>query len=79
MRMGNVSEEVLRTIGTNRTWLKSYSVVLGLTRNSKTPPGLSMQLLSRLTERDVKAVATDRNIPEVLRQAARRMSAKFQR
>ncbi|MCA1560142.1 MAG: hypothetical protein LC753_19310 [Acidobacteria bacterium] len=75
-KMGNVSEEVLRTIGTNRGWLKNYGVALGLTRNPKTPPALSMQLMHRLNERDVKMLTTDRNVPEVLRLAARKMLVK---
>ena len=37
--MGNVTEEVLRVIGTNRAWLKNYGVVLGLVKNPKTPAG----------------------------------------
>jgi hypothetical protein len=76
VKMGNVSDEVLRIIGTNRTWLKNYGVVLGLTRNPKTPPGLSMQLLHRLTERDLKMLSMDRNVPELLRTTARRLIVK---
>lgn len=75
-KMANVSEDVLRIIGTNRTWLKSYAVALALTRNPKSPPGLSMQLLHRLSEKDMKKISTDRNVPEVLRLAARRLSVK---
>lgn len=78
-KMANVSDEVLRIIGTNRTWLKNYAIVLGLTRNPKTPPGISMQLLHRLSERDQKAVSTDRNVPEALRLAARRQVVKGQK
>jgi hypothetical protein len=78
-KMANVSEDVLRVIGANRTWMKHYGITLGLTRNPKTPPGMSMQLLHRLTDRDVKTVATDRNVPEALRLAARRMTARTQR
>jgi hypothetical protein len=74
--MGNVSEDVLRIIGTNRAWLKNYSVIIGLTRNPKTPPAISMQLMHRLTEKDVKMLAVDRNVPEALRLAARRMMVK---
>jgi hypothetical protein len=76
VKMGNVSEDVLRIIGTNRSWLKNYSVVLGLTRNPKTPPALSMQMMHRLTEKDVKMLTVDRNVPEALRLAARRMMVK---
>jgi len=75
-KMANVSEDVLRIIAMNRTWLKNYGVVLGLVKNPKTPPALSMQLLPRITERDMKMVAVDRNVPEALRLAARKFIVK---
>lgn len=71
-RMANISDEILRIIGTNRAWTKNYGVVAGLTRNPKTPIGLSLTLLSRLNDRDVSALSMDRNVPEPLRAAARR-------
>jgi hypothetical protein len=74
-RMANVSEDVLRTIGTSRAWTRSYTVVSGLIKNPKTPPAISLPLLSRLNERDVKGLVTDRNVPEVLRLAARKVLA----
>jgi hypothetical protein len=72
-RMANVSEDVLRTIGTSRAWTRSYTVVSGLVKNPKTPPAISLPLMSRLNERDVKALITDRNVPEALRLAARKI------
>ena len=55
---------------------KNYGVTLSLVKNSKTPVALSMNLMNRLTESDVKRLATDRNVPEALRLAARKkMSA----
>lgn len=75
-KMGNVSEEVLRVIGTNRSWLKNYGVMLGLVRNAKTPIAISMQLIQRLNERDQKMLAVDRNIPEALRLMARKLIVK---
>ena len=71
-RMANVSEDVLRTIGQTRGWVKNYGIALGLTRNPKTPLALSLTLLHRLTDRDVRAVSIDRNVPEPLRVAARK-------
>lgn len=71
-KMGNVSEEILRTIAMSRAWTKNYSVVLSLVKNSKTPVALTMNLMNRLTESDVKKLSTDRNLPEALRQAARK-------
>jgi hypothetical protein len=72
-RMANVSEEVLRTIGTSRAWIKNYGVAVGLIRNPKTPPAVSMPLVSRLNERDLKLLASDRNVPEALRITARKI------
>ena len=74
-RMGNVSEDVLRIIAHNRAWTKNYSVVLALTKNSKTPVAMSMNLMNRLSERDLATLSTDRNIPEALRVAARKRVA----
>jgi hypothetical protein len=71
-RMGSVGEDVLRTIGQTRAWIKSYGVVSALVKNAKTPVALSMNLLNRLTEADVRRVSIDRNVPEPLRIAARR-------
>ena len=71
-RMANVTEDVLRVIGTNRAWVKNYVVALNLARNPKTPVALSLNLLNRLTERDVKMLTSDRNIPDPVRIAARK-------
>lgn len=75
-KMANVSEEVLRTIAMNRTWVKNYGVVAGLTRNPKTPPGISMQMVQRLNERDLKMLTMDRNVPEAVRLAAKKFLRK---
>ena len=75
-KMANVTEDVLRIIATNRAWMKNYGVMWGLARNPKTPPAISMGLLSRLNERDLKAITMDRNVPEALRLAARKFIVK---
>ena len=75
-KMGNVSEDVLRVIGTNRSWLKNYAVAAGLCRNPKTPPAIAMQLIHRLNERDLKMLSMDRNVPEASRMLARKVLTK---
>ena len=74
-KMANVGEDVLRVIGTNRQWTKSYGVVAGLVRNPKTPVAIALNLLHRVHDRDVKMLALDRNIPEPVRMAARKRAA----
>jgi len=71
-RMTSVSEEIPRTIAGTRAWVKSYAVCVALVKNSKTPLAISMNLLSRLNDKDLRALATDRNVPEVLRSTAKR-------
>ena len=71
-KMQNVSEDVLRTIAKNRSWLKNYSVILACVKNPKTPVALSINLMARLMEKDLKLLSTDRNVPDALRTQARR-------
>jgi len=71
-RMTSVGEEVLRVIGNNRSWMKRYNIVVGLTKNPKTPVALSLNLMSRLNDRDLAMLSVDRNVPDPLRVAARR-------
>ena len=71
-KMGNVAEDILRTIATTRAWTKSYTVTLALVKNSKTPVALTLNLMQRLSDLDVKKISTDRNVPEAVRLAARK-------
>ena len=72
-RMQNVSEEVLRTIAMNRGWVRKLAVASALVKNPKTPPAISLTLLPRMNQRDVKMLSIDRNVPEALRLNARKM------
>jgi hypothetical protein len=71
-KMANVSEDVLRVIGTTRAWTKSYAVVRSLAFNPKSPIAVSMTLVSRLVEKDVRMLAADRNIAEPVKLLARK-------
>ena len=77
-KMGNVSEDILRTIAMSRAWTKNYSVVLALVKNAKTPVAITLNLMQRLTDTDVKKLSSDRNVPEPLRLAARKRIVKIQ-
>lgn len=71
-RMASLSEEVLRIIAQNRAWTKSYKVILGLTKNPKTPLAMALTFMGRLNSSDLKGLSVDRNVPEGLRIAARK-------
>lgn len=65
-----VAEEVLEAISTTREWMRKYPIVLALARNPKTPPGLAMRLMGRLSVRDLRLLAKDRNIADAVRRSA---------
>lgn len=71
-KMGNVSEEILRIIGQNRAWTKNYGVIAALTRNPKTPLSVSLNFVQRLNEKDLKALAMDRNLQQALKLAVKK-------
>lgn len=76
--MKNVSDEILRQIGTHREWTKRYSVVANLVRNPRTPLAVSLGMVSRLNPRDIKSISVDRNVPEVIRKQAQRFVKNVQ-
>jgi hypothetical protein len=78
-KMANVSEDILRTIASTRAWTKTYGVTLGLTKNPKTPLSITLTLLHRLNDRDLRGVSIDRNVPEPLRLAAKKKIAATQK
>jgi hypothetical protein len=71
-KMANVSEDVLRVIGTSRAWTKSYTIVRSLAFNPKSPIAVSMTLVSRLIEKDLRLLSTDRNIAEPVKVLVRK-------
>ena len=71
-KMTAVSEDVLRIIAFNRNWMKNYAIMSGLVRNPKTPLAVSMNLLPRLNDKDLRTLSTNRNVPETLRTTARK-------
>jgi hypothetical protein len=68
--MKNVSEEVLRLIASNRAFIKTYAVVRALVNNSRAPIDITLPLLPRLNERDLKNLSLNRNVPEAIRGVA---------
>jgi hypothetical protein len=68
----NVSDEVLRAVGINREWSKTYAVIMNLVRNPRTPPGISTNFVGRLQAKDLKALTQDKNVPEIIRRMAKK-------
>lgn len=71
--MRSVEDEVLRLIGMRRDWVSKYNIAHILVRNPKTPIGVVLPIINRLTLRDLKSLKDDRNVSEVVRTSARKM------
>ena len=70
--MKSISDDILRHIGTSKEWTKRYGVIANLVRNPRTPLAISIGMVSRLNPRDIKSVAVDKNVPEVIRKQAQK-------
>jgi hypothetical protein len=71
-----VPEDVLRQVGQNRAWTRSYTVIHNLVRNPRTPIAQSLGFLNRVQTRDLRALSTNKNIPDVIRTTAARLYIK---
>lgn len=69
----NVPEEVLRNISKNREWMKNYTILTSLVNNPKTPVSISLSYLSSLKTKELHYIEKSKNIPSVLRIAAKRL------
>jgi len=68
--------EVLQYIYNNRQLMKNYQVKMNLITNPKVPVGVSMRYLSSLRMAEVKAIAKNKNVPQGLATAAKKLVEK---
>lgn len=66
----NVSEDILRVIANNRSWIKNYGIIVGLVNNPKTPVGLSLGFIKTLKPKDLNNLARNKGVPAVIRTSA---------
>ncbi|HVS62492.1 MAG TPA: hypothetical protein VMT85_03195 [Thermoanaerobaculia bacterium] len=69
----SVIEDVLMAIANDREWMKKYRIVHNLVCNPRTPPGVAVRLLPRLSIRDLGQLRFDRGVSDAVRHSARRM------
>ncbi len=69
--MRSANEEALRIIGTHRRWIRRYPAIRALAFNPRTPIGIALQLIRRLTHKDLSIMARDRGVSEAVRRVAR--------
>ena len=53
--------------------MKKYPILLGLVTNPKTPPGISVALVTEVKTRDLAGIEKNKNVAEAVRAAAKKL------
>ena len=72
-KMRNISDEIIRKMARNQDWVKKYSILKALVLNPKTPPGVSIRMVSSLLDLDMKLLMKDKGVSEIIRREARKV------
>ncbi len=70
--MRHLDEEIFRKIASNREWMRRPSIVAALVKNPKVSLAITLPLVKRLGDRDLKLISRDPNLPEGIRIASRK-------
>ncbi len=78
-RYRSLPEEAIRHISKNREWTKQYTVKLNLVQNPRCPLEIALRFLVHLRTNDVRALERDKNVPQAVANAARKLRTKRRR
>ena len=73
-RNTNLDEAVLREIGNNSTWMKSYINKLNLCFNPKVPVDISMKWIKHLSVGDLAKLGKSKNVPQLIATQSRKLA-----
>ncbi len=74
----SVPDEALRKISKKKEWMKNYNVIQALVTNPKTPPGISLPLVSVLRTKDLSLLSKNKNVSEGIRSTAKKLHSARQ-
>lgn len=72
----STSEDLLRIIANNRTWMRNYSLKLLLVNNPKTPVPMAISLMTQLRETDVAKLVKSKDVAAAVQQQAKRRTTR---
>ena len=75
----SVIEDVLVEIARRREWVSKYNIAKALVLNPRTPLPTALRLVPKLSVRDLRDLARDRNVPDAVRAMALRLYTIKQR
>lgn len=62
-----VCDEVLMEIAKKREWIMKYGIIKALVKNPKTNPAVATKFVPRMSVRDLRDLARDKNVSEAVR------------
>lgn len=71
--MRHLDEEIFRKIAGNREWMRRPPIISALVKNPKVNLAITLPLVKRLPDRDLKVIVRDPNLPEGIRITARKV------
>ena len=71
-----VDENILRAVGNNMQWMKSYAVKYALVSNPKAPIDVTIRWLKFIKDKDLTRLAKSKGIPHVVANQARKLAEK---
>jgi hypothetical protein len=69
----SVVKEVLDAIPRKREWIRKYSVAKALVKNPRVQLATALKLVPRMSKRDLRELARDKNIPDGVRSVSLRL------
>ncbi len=69
----SVPEEVLVAISKKREWITRYQVMKALILNPRTPLAIALKYVPKLSVKEMRDLAKDRNVPDAVRSIALRL------
>lgn len=69
----SMPDEALRKISKKKAWMKNYNVIHALVTNPKTPPAISLHLVSELKTKDLGLLGKNKNVSEGIRSTAKKI------
>jgi len=73
-----ITEETIKKIIQNKTWMNHYGIVAGIVNNPKSPPFIAAALAKRLKKTDLKKLSRNREVSETLRGTARELLSHYE-
>jgi hypothetical protein len=71
--MRHLDSDIFLKIATTRDWIRRPLIALALVKNPKVPLTISLPLVKRLSMRELRNIARDRNLPGAVRALARKI------